>query len=529
MSLRYPACLSAQLIALSTGARTFARMATNAKKFDCVVIGSGQAGTPLATALANSGRKTALIEKSHIGGTCVNVGCTPTKTMIASGRIAHLASRAQDYGVWQRSQKPAYAALRGPKDGEAAPISSAEKLSPVVDMAKVRQRKRDIVDQFRGGSESRLKKVEGLQVIEGEAEFTDPHTLIVKPSHGQDTEVHAETFFINTGERPLRPKLEGLDEILASDIKDAVLDSTSIQELGAVPEKLIVLGGGYIGMEFGQLFRRLGAKVTIVQRGNQLLPREDAEVAKAVLEICKDEGIEVLLDTSADRLRAADHRGESLVLTCTSGDGESKDIEGTHILLATGRTPNSDRLGLDTAGVEMDGRGHIKTSSNLQTSASHIYALGDVHGGPAFTHISYDDYRVIKANFIDKVEQPATITDRQVPYVVYMDPQLGHIGLHESEARKQFPDKTIKTATMPMSYVARALETDETRGLMKAVVDGDSGEILGFTCLGMEGGEIMSIVQVAMLGKLPYTRLRDAVFAHPTLAESLNNLWGFLK
>ncbi|TKA62887.1 hypothetical protein B0A55_12275 [Friedmanniomyces simplex] len=331
------------------------------------------------------------------------------------------------------------------------------------DMVQVRQRKRDIVESFRGGSEARLQKVGGLEVIEGDATFTSANSLSVKLAGGAKLSLEANTFFINTGERPT--------------------------------------------------------------------PREDAEFADEVKKICEGEGLEILTNAAAISIRADQSGLCPIVLTCAvTGDSVTEvRVVGSHILFATGRTPNTDTLDLAKAGVEVDKRGHITVSPTLQTSAPHIYALGDCHGGPAFTHISYDDFRIIKANFIDSREQQATTTDRMVPYVVYIDPQLGHIGLHEHEARAQSPDKTIQTATMPMSYVARALETDETRGLMKAVVDAESEQILGFTCLGMEGGEIMSIVQVAMMGQLPYTRLQQAVFAHPTLAESLNNLWGFLK
>lgn len=487
--------------------RIFARTMSTIKHFDAVVIGSGQAGTPLATALAKAGKKTALIEREHLGGCCVNEGCTPAKTMIASGRIAYLASRAGDYGI-----RP-----KGVGEGSKG-------IPTVTDMQKVRQRKRDIVNQFRGGSERRLTTVEGLEVIMGEARFQSPKSLTVKLNSGkQNLQVDADVFFINTGERPAKPHLDGLERVP----HDRVLDSTSIQELGEVPEKLIVLGGGYIGLEFGQLFRRLGSEVTIVQRAKQLAPREDAEVADMVKQILTDEGVEVLLGATATKIEFND--AKKLLLHYHNADQSSATVVGSHILFAAGRTPNSDMLNLEAAGVGVDAGGHIMVNEVLQTSAENIFALGDVHGGPAFTHISYDDMRVIRSNFIQHVSPPATITDRVVPYVVYMDPQLGHVGLHEAEARTKYPDRIIKTATMPMSYVARALETDETRGMMKAVVDGETGEILGFTCLGIEGGEVMTVVQIVMMSKLPYTKLQDAIFAHPTLAESLNNLWGFLK
>ncbi|RMY11408.1 hypothetical protein D0868_03152 [Hortaea werneckii] len=477
-------------------------MGSSPKKFDCIVIGSGQAGTPLATALAQSGLQTALIERSHIGGCCVNEGCTPTKTMIASGRVAHLASRDQDFGVWQTSSMPVYAALRSPVSENSPPVAGTEAIAPKVDMLRVRERKTEIVDSFRSGSEARLASVKGLEVIFGEAHFSS--------------------------ERPAMPDLPGLDAVLLSKQKTKVLNSTSIQELEEVPEKLIVLGGGYIGLEIGQLFQRLGSKVTIVQRGNQLLPREDAEVSAAVKEIVESEGVEVLLSAKAFGIRTSNQAIFPITLDCNV-KGTQIALEGSHILLATGRIPNTDTLRLDKAGVVTNTKGHIQVNSVLQTSAPHIYALGDCHGGPAFTHISYDDFRIIRNHFINNIASARTTENRLVPYTVYTDPQLGHIGLRESEAREKFPSRKIQIAVMLMEYVARALETDETKGLMKAVVDGESGEILGFTCLGVEGGEIMSLVRVAMMGKLSYQELQEAVFAHPTLAESLNNLWGFLK
>ena len=444
--------------------------------------------------------------------------------MIASGRVAHLASRGGDYGVFDvptGNLEKGHRAYHSKEDG------GWEKINVAVDMQKVRQRKRDIVDSFRSGSEKRLNAQEGLEVLMGDASFKDAHTLVVKMKEGEEVEVEAETIFIDTGERPSRPSLPGLDSLDQS----RVLDSTSIMELGEVPHHLIVLGGGYIGMEFGQLFRRLGGRVTIIQRAKQLVPREDQEIADAVHEIMTQDGMKILLNTEVANMKPDEcgtHEHKILVFY-QDAQGHNVALNGSHLLLATGRIPNTDTLNLEAAGVEMDRRGSIKVNPQLQTNIPHIYALGDVHGGPAFTHISYDDMRIIRANFIDAASPPKTTTDRQVPYVMYIDPQLGHIGLHEHEARAKFPNAKIQTASMPMAYVARALETDETRGLMKAVVNADDGQILGFTCLGLEGGEIMSIVQTAMLGKLSYKVLQNAIYAHPTLAESLNNLWGSLK
>ncbi len=457
-----------------------------ATHYDAIVIGAGQAGGPLSTALARSGRKTALIERVHVGGTCINEGCTPTKTMVASGRVAYLARRGADYGV------------------ETGPIT--------VDMSIVRKRKRDIVESFRSGSERRIKSTEGLDLLMGEARFTAPHTLDVFLNDGEVRALSADSIFINVGDRPAKPA--GLEHI-------PTLDSTSIMELDIVPEHLLVLGGGYIGLEFGQMFRRFGSQVTIIQRGAQLLSREDDDVAGAVADILREDGVEVLLKTTL--LHAEQLENGHIQLTVLTPQGE-RILTGSHILAAAGRVPNSDWLNVAAAGLEMDKRGYIVVNDRLETSVPGIYALGDVKGGPAFTHISYDDFRIIRTNLIE--DGDASIKDRLVPYTVFIDPQLGRVGLSETEARGQ--GRNIKVAKMPVSYVARALEVDEPRGFMKAVVDVDTGQILGCAVLGLEGGEIMSQLQIAMMGKLPYTVLRDAVFAHPTLAESLNNLFSML-
>jgi pyruvate/2-oxoglutarate dehydrogenase complex dihydrolipoamide dehydrogenase (E3) component len=287
-------------------------------------------------------------------------------------------------------------------------------------------------------------------------------------------------------------------------------------ELGEVPRHLMVLGGGYVGLEFAQVFRRFGSEVTVVQRGPQLLTREDKDVADAVADVLRDDGIEVLLETEALH---AEGDGE-ITLTVRTPDGE-RTLSGSHLLLAAGRPPNTDLLNLGAAGVETDERGFVNVNDRLETNVEGIWALGDVKGGPAFTHVSYDDYRVIKTNLLDGGD--ASIADRIVPYTVFIDPQLGRVGLSETEARERGLD--FRVATMPMTRVARALEMDETRGMMKAVVEAGTGRILGCAILGIEGGELMSMLHIAMIGKVPYTALRDAPFAHPTLAESFNNLF----
>ena len=455
--------------------------------YDALIIGAGQAGGPLSTALAKAGCKTALVEREHVGGTCINEGCSPTKTMVASARVAYLARRAADYGV---------------RTGQVE-----------VDMTKVRQRKRDVVDNFRNGSQRQIEDAEGVDLVFGEARFRGPMVVEVSLNGGGTRRFTANRHvFINTGDRPSRPPVPGLDQV-------TTLDSTSIMELDSVPRHLLVLGGGYVGLEFGQMFRRFGSQVTIVQRGKQLLAREDPDVADAVARVLREDGVEVLLQTEAVRAEQGDG-GVRLTVRAAS-DGQERMLTGSHLLVASGRVPNTDRLDLAAAGVETDERGYVKVNERLETNVAGVYALGDVKGGPAFTHISYNDWRIIRTNLI--AGGNATITGRLVPYTVFIDPQLGRVGLTETEARAQ--GHSIRVAKLDMSRVARAVEVDESRGFMKAVVDANGGQILGYACLGIEGGELMNMVEIAMLGKVPYTTLKEAIFAHPTLGESLNNLF----
>jgi pyruvate/2-oxoglutarate dehydrogenase complex dihydrolipoamide dehydrogenase (E3) component len=460
-----------------------------AQHYDAIVIGAGQGGVPLARTLAQAGRRTALVEREHVGGTCYNEGCTPTKTMVASAKVAYFDHRSADYGV---------------KNG---PVT--------VDMVAVRQRKRDIVENFRNGGEQRIRDAEGMDLLKGEARFTGPEELEVRLNGGEELRLTAENIFINVGARPANPPVEGLDSV-------PTLNSTTIMELDEVPEHLLVLGGGYVGLEFAQMFRRFGSEVTVVQRDKQLLTREDADVAEAVAEILRQDGVEVLLETQAQR--AEQTEDGKIRLTISTPEGESA-LEGSHLLVAAGRPPNTDRLNLEAAGVETDKRGFIRVNERLETNVPGIWALGDVKGGPAFTHISYDDFRIVRINLLEGGN--ATITDRMVPYTVFIDPQLGRVGLSEEEAREQ--GRNVRVARMPMSHVARALEVDEPRGMMKAVVDADTDQILGCAVLGIEGGEVMAMIQIAMMGEVPYTVLRDAIFAHPTLAESLNNLFATIE
>ncbi len=457
---------------------------TTAEQFDALIIGSGQAGTPLSTALAGAGMRTALIERKHVGGTCVNEGCTPTKTMVASGRVAYLARRGADYGV------------------QIGPIT--------IDLAKVRERKRKIVDSFRNGSQSKIEKTANLELIFGDASFSGSKTVDLRLQDGRHRSLSAKYIFINAGTRAARPNIDGLDKV-------PFLDNISIMELDALPDHLLILGGGYVGLEFGQLFRRFGSRATIIQSGGQLLSDEDQDIAEEITKILRQDGLEVLLNAKATHVEKS---GASIRLEVQCKN-DSTSLVGSHLLVATGRVPNSDTLNLPAAKIKTDYRGFIQVNDRLETTAEGIFALGDIKGGPAFTHISYDDFRIIRANLIEK--KASCTRNRQVPYTVFIDPQLGRVGLTEAQARAQ--GRNIRVAKMPMTRVARAIELDETRGFMKAVVDADTDQILGAAVLGIDGGEIMSAVEIAMMGMLPYTALRDGIFAHPTLAESLNNLF----
>jgi pyruvate/2-oxoglutarate dehydrogenase complex dihydrolipoamide dehydrogenase (E3) component len=443
------------------------------KRYDAIVIGAGQGGGPLAGEFAKAGRRTLLVERTHIGGTCINEGCTPTKTMIASGRVAYLARRAANYGV---------------RTGDIT-----------IDLAHVRERKRKIVDEFRTGSEQSLAKA-GVEVEFGHARFIAPRTIEI----GKRITATADIIVINAGMRPLVPKIPGLADV-------PYLDSTSIMELDTIPDHLVVLGGGYVGLEFAQLFRRFGSRVTIVHRGDQLLPREDPDIAAAVADILREDGIDIRLNTNT-----------TAVTRTPNGIELAHDIAGSHLLVATGRAPNTDDLGADVAGIELDAKGFIKANARLETTAKGVYVVGDVKGGPAFTHVSYDDFRILRTNLLRGGN--ASTEGRVLPYTVFIDPQLGRVGMTEREARDAGFD--VRIARMPMNYVARALEMDESRGIMKAVVDGKTQLILGAAVLGIDGGEVAAMLQIAMMGSLPFTALRDGMFSHPTLSESLNNLFG---
>ncbi|MGH8750625.1 MAG: mercuric reductase [Burkholderiales bacterium] len=454
------------------------------QQYDAIIIGTGQSGKPLAVTLAKAGWKTAVIEREHVGGTCVNVGCTPTKTMVASARLAYLARRAADYGV---------------NLGEVS-----------VDMNKVYARKQAIVESFRNGGQSTLQSTPKLELIFGVASFKDSRTVAVQLNGGGSREMSANKIIINTGGKPALPPIPGLRAAQP-------LDSSTIMELRELPEHLLVLGGGYIGLEFAQMFRRFGSAVTIIHRDARLIGREDPEVSEEVQKILRQDGIQIRLETQVARV---EKRSAKTEVTVKLAAGE-EIITGSHVLAALGRVPNTAELNLATAGVDVDPLGHIKVNNRLETSVPGIYAMGDVKGGPAFTHISYDDFRILRENWLNGGQ--ATLDGRLVPNTMFIDPQLASVGLTETEARAQ--RRKIRVARMPMTHVARAIEMGETRGFMKAVVDAESGQILGCTILGVEGGEVMAVLQMAMMGGVHYARIKEGVFAHPTLAESLNNLF----
>ena len=426
----------------------------------------------------------ALVERDQLGGVCVNRGCTPTKTMVASARLAYLARRGAEYGV------------------HTGPVS--------VDLAAVRERKRAMVAGARQNYAKGLAH-DGIDRINGEAHFTAPKTVEIALAVGGTRQISAPVIVIDAGTRPGPLTIPGADEV-------SILDSTSIMELAEIPEHLIVVGGGYVGLEFAQMFRRFGSEVTVIQAAPRLMMIEDEDVSDEVAAILREDGITILTSTAPVRVRPADSDG--LRLTVRTGNDE-RELEGSHLLSATGRVPNTEALTLDAAGVRLDERGFVEVDEYLETSVPGVYAMGDVKGGPAFTHLSYDDYRILRANLIG--HEKASTRGRIVPYTMFIDPQLGRVGLTEHDARAQ--GRAIRVAKLSMSAVVRALETGETRGFMKAIVDADSGQILGCAILGSEGGEIMSIIEVAMLGKLTYTDMADTIFTHPLLAEGLNTLF----
>jgi pyruvate/2-oxoglutarate dehydrogenase complex dihydrolipoamide dehydrogenase (E3) component len=452
-------------------------------KFDAIIIGTGQAGKPLSYALADLGWKVALIERAELGGSCINTGCTPTKTMVASAQVAHYARDAARWGVR---------------------VSGVE-----VDLPAVVARKNQVVQNARTSIQKRIDSRPNIRLVRGPARFIAPHQVQV----GAEV-FESQKIFINTGTRPAVPQIPGLDTV-------PFLTNATVMELQAVPEHLLVLGGGYIGLEFGQMFRRFGSRVTIIHNGERILPREDPDVVSALQTALEAEGI--VLRMNVETKRVENHSG-SIALTLESG-GSSERLQGSHLLVATGRKPNTEDLGLETAGVLTGSRGYIKVNGRLETNVPGIWALGDVKGGPAFTHIFYNDYQIAYANIVDG--KNLSIENRYLPYALFTDPQLGRVGITESDARAS--GRKFKMGTFPMSSVARAIERDETAGLMKIIVDAENDRILGAAILGSEGGETVQILGAMILAGAPYTVLKGAVYIHPTLAEGFFGLMESVK
>ena len=452
------------------------------ERFEALVLGSGAGGKLLAWHLARSGRRTGVVERQWIGGSCPNVNCMPSKNEIWSASVAHVARHAAEFGT---------------KTGRVT-----------IDMVKVRQRKRDMVDR-QIAAHLRNYKDSGAELIMGAGHFVAPKTLEVRLNDGGTRVLTADQVFLNVGTHATVPDVPGLQAA-------SPLTNIEALELDHVPPHLIVLGGGYVGLEFGQAYRRFGSRVTIIEHGSQLLSREDHDVSEEMQRILSAEGVECLV--AAQTLHVKGRSGKDVTVTVRTAAGEQR-IEGSDILVAAGRTPNTAGIGLEEAGVELDARGYVRVNERLETSAPDVWAIGECAGSPHFTHASVDDFRIIMDNLAGGKR---STRDRLIPYCVFTDPPLAHVGLHEGDLRRQ--GVTARVAKLPMSAVLRVQASDEGRGFMKVLVGASDDRIRGFTMIGPEAGEVVSAVQVAMLAGLPYPKLRDAVLAHLTMAEGL----GFL-
>jgi pyruvate/2-oxoglutarate dehydrogenase complex dihydrolipoamide dehydrogenase (E3) component len=452
---------------------------THPEEYDVVILGSGAAGKLLAWTLAPRGKRTAVVERRYIGGACPNIACLPSKNVIHGAKVASYFRRGAEFGITPGDWK--------------------------LDMAAVRDRKRKMVD---GLVALHLEKYResGAELVMGQGRFIAPRTIEVALNAGGSRTLHGQTVVIDTGSRARIDDTPGLAAA-------SPLTHVEALDLDRLPDHLIVLGGGYVGLEMAQAFRRFGSRVTVVERNGTLISREDPDVAEAVEALFRDEGIEVLTGAIVDRVEG--RSGETVRLH--TGQGE---IAGTHLLVAGGRTPNTDGIGLETAGVETDARGHVKVDERLRTTAESVWAVGDCAGSPYFTHIGVDDFKVVLANLTGG---DRTTTGRQVPFCLFTDPELARVGLSEREARERGVE--YRLAKIPLEAVLRARTLSETRGFFKALIEKDGDRILGFTALGPEAGEVMAIVQVAMLAGLPYSALGDAVLTHPTMAEGLADLF----
>jgi pyruvate/2-oxoglutarate dehydrogenase complex dihydrolipoamide dehydrogenase (E3) component len=449
-------------------------------RFDAIVVGAGQAGPGLAVRLAKSGRKTALMERNLFGGTCVNTGCIPTKTLVASARVAHVARGASAFGV----------RLGGPVS---------------VDMRKVKARKDSVVEASRSGIEKWLRGTPGLSVVQGHARFVGSHALAV---HGATYE--AEQIFLNVGGRPSAPLIEGLASV-------PYLTSSTMMDVDFLPEHLVIIGGSYIGLEFAQMYRRFGADVTVVELSPRIIPREDPEISAAIREALEQEGVKIHTGVQCIAVRK-DGNGVVLGVSCKEA---MPDIRGSHLLVAAGRRPNTDDLDLRAAGIETDTQGYIPVNEALMTTTSGVYALGDVNRRGAFTHTAYNDYEIVAANLLDGAQR--RVSDRIPVYALFVDPPLGRVGMTEAEVRAR--GRPALVASRPMARVGRARERGETTGMMKVLVDAETKQILGASIFGIEGDEVVHVLILAMNAKLPYTAIQTAMPIHPTVAELLPTLF----
>jgi len=456
---------------------------SEAQRYEVLVLGSGAGGKLLAWHLAGSGRRTAVVERKWIGGSCPNINCLPSKNEIWSAKVADLVHHAAKFGM-----------VTGPA---------------AINMGQVRQRKRDMVD---GLVAMHLEKyrASGAELIMGAGRFVAPKTLEVRLNDGGTRVLTGDRVFLNLGTHATIPPVPGLREA-------GPMTNIELLEIDRLPEHLIVLGGGYVSLEFAQAYRRFGSRVTVIARGPQLLSHEDPDIAEELRRILSAEGIEVLLGT--DVLQVEGRSGEGVRLRVRAAGGE-RTVAGSAILAATGRTPNTAGIGLDVAGVELDARGYIKVNDRLETSAPGVWAIGECAGSPQFTHASEDDFRVIRDNLAGGNH---STRDRLVPSCLFTDPPLARVGLSEREARQR--GIAVRVANVPMSAVLRTWTTGEADGFMKVLVEAEGDRILGFAMIGPEAGEVMAVVQTAILGRLPYTMLRDAILAHPTMAEGLNGLF----
>jgi pyruvate/2-oxoglutarate dehydrogenase complex dihydrolipoamide dehydrogenase (E3) component len=454
-----------------------------AERFDAIVIGAGQAGPALCARLDKEGLKTALIERKLLGGTCVNNGCIPTKTLVASARAIHMAGRGAEYGF------------------------SVDK--PKVDMRAVKARKDGVVKHSTDGLASWIGGMKNVSLIRGQARFTAPRVVAVG-----ERSLEAERIFLNVGGRAMVPPIPGVKDV-------PFLDNNTMMGIDAVPEHLVIIGGSYIGLEFAQMYRRFGSKVTVVERMAKLLPREDDDVAAEIRAILEREG--VVIRTGAECIAVSRENGHVKVgLECKAGEPIAV---GSHLLLAVGRLPNTHDLGLREAGIEADERGYIKVDEQCRTSAEGVWAMGDCNGRGAFTHTSWNDYEIVAANLFDK--DARRISDRIPCYALFIDPPLGRVGMNEAEAKKS--GRKLLRAKMPMARVGRAREAGETQGFMKVLVDADSRELLGAAILGLNGDEIVHSLLDVMYAKKPYTTIQRAVHIHPTVTELVPTLLGTLK